>query len=352
MKGKMAYQTEPLKVEIREYDISDQLDNQSVLLEVLQTNVCGSELHIFKGDHPLKQDGKIGHEMVGKIVKLGEKIQTDNAGIKVGIGDRVVPVYFVTCNKCRECLAGNRHHCKYMFKYDVGTFASYYEVHHDQYFFKVPDNVSNRAAASANCALSQVLFGLEKVNIKPGDTLVIQGAGGLGINACAVAKEKGAHVIIIDSVASRLQTAKKFGADETIDMNEFGTVEKRVQQVNALTDGHGADFVLEVSGVPAAFSEGIHLVKPNGVYVTMGNITLGKTVDIDPGLLVRKGIQIIAVNRYNPEYLFRALKFLERNVEKYPFDELLDGTFTLEETEMALSKSISREVTRATIVMS
>lgn len=351
MRGKMAYQTEPLKVEIREYDIPDALDNQSILLEVLQTNVCGSELHIFKGDHPLKKEGKIGHEMIGKIVKKGDGVQTDHAGNQVEIGDRVVPVYFVTCNKCKECLAGNRHHCKYMFKYDVGTFASYYEVHHDQYFFKVPEGVSDQAAASANCALSQVLFGLDKANLKSGDTLVIQGAGGLGINACAVAKEKGAHVIIIDSVPSRLQTAKRFGADEIININDFDTVEKRVQQVNELTKGEGADFVLEVSGVPAAFSEGIHLVKPNGVYVTMGNITLGKTVEIDPGLLVRKGIQIIAVNRYNPDYLFKALKFLERNIKKYPFDELLERTFTLEEAELALNKSISREVTRAAIVM-
>ncbi|MFB7139541.1 zinc-binding dehydrogenase [Gottfriedia sp. NPDC056225] len=351
MKGKMAYQIKPLQVEVREYDLESDLQDGSILLKVLQTNVCGSELHIFKGDHPLKQTGKMGHEMVGQVVQIGANVKTDSAGNKLELGDRVVPVYFATCNKCRECLNGNHHHCEHNFKYDVGTFASHYEVHHDQYFFKVPDTVTNQEAASANCALSQVLFGLDKVDIKPGDSLVIQGAGGLGLNACAVAKEKGAYVIVIDTVPSRLAAAESFGADVTINITEYNTVEKRMYRVQELTGGIGADYVLEVSGVPEAFSEGIHLAKTNGIYVTMGNITVGKKVEIDPGLLVRKALQIIPVNRYNPEYLFKALQFLERNAKKYPFEQLLDASFTLEEVEVALQKSLQREVTRATIIM-
>ncbi len=137
MKGKIVYQTEPMKIEVREHEFSEEVEAGSLLLEVLQTNVCGSELHVFKGHHPTLKCGVIGHEMIGRIAKLGDNVKTDNAGNPVQVGDRVVPVYFVTCNQCRECLAGNLHHCIHMYKYQgqSGTFASYYTVHHDQYFF-------------------------------------------------------------------------------------------------------------------------------------------------------------------------------------------------------------------------
>ncbi|MED4601904.1 zinc-binding dehydrogenase [Paenibacillus validus] len=353
MKGKIVYQTEPMKIEVREHEFSEEVEAGSVLLEVLQTNVCGSELHVFKGHHPTLKCGVIGHEMIGRIAKLGDNVKTDNAGNPVQVGDRVVPVYFVTCNQCRECLAGNLHHCIHMYKYQgqSGTFASYYMVHHDQYFFKVPDGVSNAEAASANCAFAQILFGLDKIHINPGDSIVIQGAGGLGLTACAVAKERGAKVIVIDSAPSRLVTAKKFGADELIDMNAYDTLDARVNRVKELTGGWGADFGLEVAGVPDAFSEGIHLVKQNGKYVVMGNITPGHTTAFDPGLLVRKAIEIIPANRYNPEYLYKSLQFLERNAGKYPFAGLLDAAFSLEEATLALEKSANREVTRATILV-
>lgn len=360
MKGKIVYQTKPQNIQLKELNIPEKIEDDGVMLEVLQSNICGSDIHVFKGDHPLIKSGGIGHEMVGRISHLGESVDTDNAGNPVQKGDRVVPVYYATCNKCEECLNNNRHHCeqafKYMSKVDLephfhGTFATHYYIHNDQYFFKVPDTVTNQEAASANCALSTVYYGLDKVELKPGYTIVIQGAGGLGLNACAIAKEKGAQVIIIDGVASRLEMAMRFGADETINMNDYSTVEKRQKRIEELTNGKGADVGLEVTGVPSAIDEGIHLVKENGQYLIMGNITVGKKAEFDPGLLVRKSIQVIPVNRYNPEYLYYSLLFIERNREKYPFSDLLDATFTLEEVELALDKSVNHEVGRATIVV-
>ncbi len=123
-------------------------------------------------------------------------------------------------------------------------------------------------------------------------------------------------MIVIDSAPSRLVTAKKFGADELIDMNAYDTLDARVNRVKELTGGWGADFGLEVAGVPDAFSEGIHLVKQNGKYVVMGNITPGHTTAFDPGLLVRKAIEIIPANRYNPEYLYKSLQFFREKRRK------------------------------------
>src|SRR5699024_4303411 len=143
----------------------------------------------------------------------------------------------------------------------------------------------------------------------------------------------------------------KFGADYTINLNDYETLEDRAQAIRDLTDGTGADFAMEVAGVPAAFAEGIHYIRPGGKYVTIGNITPGKKVEFDPGLLTRKSVQIIPVVRYNPWYLLKSLEFLSRTNEKYPFDEMLDAEFTLDEIKLALDKSAAREITRGSIVM-
>lgn len=362
MKGKVIYQDKPKNIKIKEFQLPTEIGVNDVLLEVIQTNVCGSDLHVFNGDHPLVKKGVLGHEMVGRVVQKGSNVSVDNAGNPIKIGDRVVPVYYATCNRCGPCLAGHLHHCErafaYMGKADEsphfhGTFSTHYYVHHDQYYFKVPDGVSDAAASSANCALSTIIYGLDKINLKHGKTIVIQGAGGLGLNACAVAKEKGATVVIVDSIPSRLKLAKEFGADIIIDMNEYDTVEKRTERIKEITEGKGADFGLEVAGVPAAFSEGIHLVKENGTYIAMGNISIGKFTSFDPGLLIRKSITILPINRYNPEYLWYSLQFLERNKDNYPFEKLVDATFdfAIDEVDSALEKSLNREVERATIVV-
>ncbi len=361
MRGKVAVMTEPEKLTFTEFDLPD-VGPGAVLVKVVRTNVCGSELHIWKGLHPTKKSGVMGHEMVGMIAKLGEGVNTDFAGNPVKVGDRIASAYFLTCRKCTPCQEGKFHLCENAYKFWSkdpeeaphfhGSFATHYYIHPDQYFYKVPENVSDSAAASANCALSQVYFGIEKANLFYGETIVIQGAGGLGLNAAAVAKEYGAQVIMIDAVTTRLQKAQLFGADYLIDMNEHDTVEKRKNVILEITNGKGADVAMELTGVPSAFNEGIHLLKAGGRYVSIGNISPGKMMSFDPGLMTRKAIQIISLVRYDPWYLQKALQFLSLNGEKYPFNEMLDCEFSLDEIGEALDKSASREITRASIVLS
>lgn len=358
--GKVAVMTEAEVMEYREYEVPN-ADTGGVVVKVLRTNICGSELHIWKGMHPTKKSGVLGHEMVGEVYSLGEGVDRDYAGESIKIGDRVVAAYYITCRKCTPCQEGNFHLCEHAYDFwnldpNVaphfhGTFATHYYIHPDQYFYKVPDSVSDVAAASANCALSQVYFGIDKAQITYGQSVVIQGAGGLGLNAAAVAKEKGATVIIIDGVQSRLELAKKFGADHVINLNEFSTLEARTEEVLRLTDGKGAHAGIEVSGVPAAFAEGIHLIRQGGKYVSIGNISPGKLTPFDPGLLTRKSIQVLPVVRYDPWYLKKALDFLKSTSEKYPFNEMLDREFSLAEIKTALDESAARNVVRGSIVI-
>ncbi|MFD6903539.1 zinc-binding dehydrogenase, partial [Streptomyces diastaticus] len=284
--------TEPLNLKYQEYSIPSPQPG-SLVVKVTRTNVCGSELHIWRGHHPSIKRGVLGHEMIGTIHELGEGVTKDYAGNAVKVGDRIVSTYFLTCKKCSPCQEGTFHLCENAYEFWTkqpevephfhGSFATHYYIHENQYFYKVPENVPDVAAASANCALSQVYFGIEEADLRYNQSIVIQGAGGLGLYASAIAKEKGAKVIVIDGIKSRLEQAKKFGADYVIDMNDYSTLQQRERAVLELTTGRGADIGMELAGVPAAFSEGIHLIRPGGKYVTIGNVSIGKFTEFDPG---------------------------------------------------------------------
>ncbi|QKY68294.1 zinc-binding dehydrogenase [Lentibacillus sp. CBA3610] len=359
MQGKVAEMKQPEVMAFENYELPTP-EKGSILLKVRRSNVCGSEIHIWRGEHPTKKAGVLGHEMVGEVISVGEGVDTDFAGAKLDIGDRVASTYFQVCRKCKMCQKGAFNLCENAYEFwnkpaeesphFHGSFATHYYVHPDFYFYKVPENVPDVIAASANCALSQVYFGIEQANLQYGETIVIQGAGGLGLNAAAISKEKGATVIVIDGVDNRLKNAYKFGADYTIDFKEYETVEKRSERVYDLTNQKGADVGMELSGVPDAFSEGVQLVAGSGRYVSIGNVSPGKSTSFDPGLLTRKSINIIPIVRYHPWYLKKSLDFVSDNINKYPFADMIDGEFTFEEIEAALDSSVKREVNRASIV--
>lgn len=359
-KGRLSVMVEPGKLEYREYDLPEP-EKGAMLVKVLRTNVCGSDVHNWMGKVPMKIGTTLGHEMIGRIEKMGDGVTKDNAGTPLKVGDRVVCTYFQICNHCMACMQGNYASCKNTYEFFVkkpeefphfhGTFSSHYYIQPGQFVYKVPDTLPDYIAVGANCAVSQVLYGLTKASLKAGETLVVQGAGGLGLYATAIAKASGARVIVIDGVKARLEQAKKFGADFVIDLNEYKTVEERKNVVLDITSGIGADVGIELSGVPDAFSEGVHHIRESGRYVSIGNIIVGAYTKIDPAFLTKKSVVIYPINRYEPGYLYKALQFLCGNIDKFPFQDLVHEEFKFEELEDALNKSMRKEVTRATIVM-
>lgn len=355
--GRLFFMAEPGRLELREYPLPE-LPEGALLLRTRAAGVCGSELHMFEGRHPLKQM-VMGHEVLGEVTDLRRR-DTDSAGRPLQTGDRVSVVYYLTCDACRACTRGEPHLCENAYRnwirhpdqapHFTGTHATHYYVDPKQWLYKVPDNVPDLVAASANCGLTQVWAGLERSRIAAGERLVIQGAGGLGLYATAIAKERGATVIVIDAVAGRLATAEAFGADHTIDMTQVTTVEERVARVRELCGGEGADVGLGVAGVSAAFEEGIQLLRIGGRFVEIGNVTPGNDVTIDIGTLTRREIAVLPVIRYRPGMLDEALQFLARNVDRVPLDRLLDAQYPFEQLEQALADSGARKINRAVLV--
>jgi threonine dehydrogenase-like Zn-dependent dehydrogenase len=361
VKGKVAALVGPEEVEVKEFDVPEP-EPGAVLVKVRRANVCGSEVHIYHFHHPLIRECVLGHEFVGEIAALGEGVTTDYAGNPVRVGDRVIATYYLTCRKCPACLRGDFNLCQRAYAFwanppekephFTGAFATHYYVHPDQYFYKVPDNVPDEVVAGANCGLTQVLFGLHQVGLTAGDSLVIQGAGGLGLYAAAVGSDMGAQVLVVEGIPERIELAKRFGAESAVDMREHETAGERVEQVKALTDGYGADVVLEVTGVPAAFVEGVGLARPGGTLVEIGNVSVGEEheVSLAPGLITRKMLRVQGFVRYQPWFLHRALRFLERKHRDHPFDALSDREYGLEDVGEAIEREEGKKVARPAIV--
>lgn len=354
--------------EIREYPLPDP-EAGGLVVEIALTNICGSDLHIWRGDTDLAKAGidypvVLGHEMVGRVAKVGRGADQDALGRPIQEGDRVVYTYYAPCGKCRACLKGSGHACLMSLAsavrpceeppHFVGGFATHYALARQQRVFRVPDAVSDRAVAGANCALAQVVFGLEKARVDIGDAVVVQGAGGLGLYACAVAREMGAGLVVaIDGVPARLELARQFGADQVIDVS---TTEPRdrIQKVRALTDGWGADVVVEVVGAPEVVPEGIKMLGRLGRYLEIGNINPKRTYAADPSILVGANLTILGVSLYEPMALYRAVELLARCRDRYPFEKLFSHTFPLARIDQAFAEADwcakeKKSVTRASV---
>jgi L-iditol 2-dehydrogenase len=356
--GQLAYMSAPGEVELREYPIPAPGAGGAVL-KTLLAGVCGSEIHIFHGNHPLQKSIALGHEIVGEVVALGEGLDRDRAGQPLGVGDVVSVTYFRACGECPACARGELGWCERALEgwvrpteqdpHFVGTMGTHYHVDPRQWMFKLPANVTPRMAAAANCALAQVVNAVEAGRVGPGQRVVVQGAGGLGLYTVGLLKERGAMVVSIDGVAPRLAHARAFGADGIIDFTEHPTVEQRRGVLAELIGPGGADVVMDMTGNPEAFKEAIGMVRPGGRLIEVGMVLPGNDVTIDLGALARGGVSVIPSHRYEPRHLHEALAFLSRNADRLPFEDMIDAVYPLDEVALAIEDSAARKVTRAAI---
>jgi len=361
VKGRLVALVGPDQVEIHEYELPA-LPPGAVLLKVRRANVCGSDLHIWHFLSVAFRDVAMGHEFVGEIAELGEGVTTDSAGRPIAVGDRVAAVYYHTCLKCPACGRGDFGMCQNAVRnmglppttppHFNGAFATHYYVSPGQFFYKVPDDVSDAAAAGANCGLAQMMYSLDKLGVRRGQTVVVQGAGGLGLYAAAVANRSGATVVVVEKEPVRIESARQFGAHHIIDINELPTVEQRTARILELTQGVGADAIIEVTGRPAAFAEAIDYARVGASIASVGNLNVGKDFEIDfaPALITRKQLRIVGILRYDPWYLNDALTFLQQYKDRFPFDDLSDRVFAMDDITEALELSEARVVARAAII--
>jgi L-iditol 2-dehydrogenase len=329
------------------------IEPDAILIRITRAGICGSDLHIWRGDSdrfgPRDDRGQsLGHEMTGTVAALGAHVKTDSLGRVLKEGDRVVYAYFYPCGRCYVCLQGDLYICPNRWRpnvpdeppYWTGAYGEYYYLRPGHFVFQVPDDLTDDDVAPLNCALAQVIYSLTAAEVRFGDTVVVQGAGGLGLNAVAVCRDLGAErIIAIDGVPSRLELARRFGADETISLTEFPNPQDRVRRVRELTGGRGADLVADLVGLPGAFAEAVELARFGGRVLEVGNISLGNTVTFDPAKLVWGGKTVKGVMTYHPSTLPKALAFLQRNRDRFPFGKVVSHHFPLDQINEAFEQS-------------
>ena len=338
--------------EITEYEVPDP-EPGAMILKVTQAGICGSDLHSWRGDGnplPVPEGGSppATRAPASSTPSAPGSRRTPSASRSRKATASSTPPS-APCGNCYQCMAGNGNWCvtgffprstPHQFPFFTGTYADYYYVRPNQPRFRVPDELPDSVLGWVNCAMGTVTEGLMRAGAKEGDYVVIQGAGGLGLNAVAMAKDMGAHrVIVLDRLEGRLDLAREFGADHTINVEtEWTTPEMRRQRVMELTDGRGADIVLELVGRADLLVEGVSYLTNGGTFVEIGNIVRGNTVTIDTSTILT-GKKIIGSAMYRPQLLPMMLENLVKKQGRLPFDKIVSNTYPLAQINEAFEQA-------------
>jgi alcohol dehydrogenase len=333
---------------MKEFKLPEVHDDDG-LLKVEMAGICHTDVEIYHGMVTYAMPLIMGHEIVGRIVKLGEKAAR-RWGVKEG--DRVTIESRVRCGFCRACIDGNYRYCVEKLGYGTwassdlpphlwGSYAEYMYLAPGTTMHKVPEGMSTELATLLTVALSNgIRWTVLKGGATLGDAVVIQGVGPIGLSCIAAAKEVGAGPVIATGLtndAYRLRLAKEFGADYTIDVQQEDVVER----VKDLTGGQMADVVVDVTGNGHAVRTSLKLVRPKGTVVSAGVTGDETQTPIPLDTLLYKEIRMQGVFSFDSDAVRRAIKVAQR--DKYPFEKLVTHHFPLERAEDAV-RTAGREM--------
>lgn len=276
---------EPGRIELEDKPIPD-VGPGDALVRVTTTTVCGTDVHIVKGEYPVAPGLTIGHEPVGVIEKLGANVHGYAEGQRV-IAGAICPSGY--SNACLDGLhsqdgQSGAHGLKPLGGWRFGNTIDGAQAE----YVLVPDAMANLAPVPDGLTDEQVLMcpdimstgfaGAESGNIRIGDTVAVFAQGPIGLCATAGAKLKGATTIIaVDSVAERLEIARGMGADHTIDFNAVDPVD----EIMRITDGRGVDVAIEALGLQVTFENCLRVLKPGGTLSSLGVYSRDLTVPLD-----------------------------------------------------------------------
>lgn len=345
---------------VKEYPLRDVKESE-VLVKITMSTICRSDIHSYHGHRPNPCPGILGHEIIGVVEQIGAAVGHDIRGDALRVGDRVTWTEYFYDGECyyRDILDmpqkchGVRKYGHDLVEEDphfLGGFAEYCYIVPGTGILKLPDELSDEEATPLNCGVATMASVTEAANIGLGDAVVVQGLGLLGLYGCAMAKARGARLVIgLDAVPQRLEVAKKFGADHCINVVATGQ-DELVAQVRELCMPDGADVVIEVCGVPEVIPVGLAVLRTGGRYVLGGLVNPNADVTIDANILVKKWITLRGIHNYHPRHLIQALDFVMANRDRFPFKDIVDSRFGLDQLDEAFEKAANRSVLRAAIV--
>lgn len=286
------------------------LEPTDVICKVDTTTICGSDLHILKGDVPAVTDGRIlGHEAVGTITEVGSSV-TD-----LKVGDRIIIPAITSCGKCSFCKVGHYSHCQtvggvgWIFGHLIdGTQAEYVRVPYaETSVYKVPEGLDDEDVLFLTDALPTGFeIGVLNGRTKPGDTVAVIGAGPVGLGAIMTAQLAGAgRVITVDMVDNRMNKALELGATDKVNAADPDAIEK----IKALShDGLGVDVAIEAVGIPATFKTCLDIVRPHGNVANVGVHGTSVQLPIEDLWIHNINISMGLIDGYSIENLLRMVE--------------------------------------------
>ena len=268
----------------------------------------------------------------------------DVGSVPLEIGDRVTWSVAASCGSCFFCRRGLPQKCETLFKYGhettarsalSGGLAEYCHLASGTAIVKVPDSLSDHAACPANCATATVAGALRIAAGCAGKSVLIHGAGMLGLTTAAMAATQGATTITVTDLSEpRLARARDFGATDTVHIGEDPAVLPGA--IRQLTGGRGVDLAFEMSGSPTAIEQSIDLLRVGGQLVLVGSVLPTRAARLFPEQIVRKVLRIDGVHNYTPDDLVAAVEFLTTASTRYPFESLVEAKFGLHELSAAI----------------
>jgi L-iditol 2-dehydrogenase len=341
-----------------------ELEPGAILLRTLGSEVCGTDAHLWKGQlagvpYPIIP----GHVSVGRISALGPgEVPRDVDGVPLRVGQTVTFLdVYGTCGRCWYCTVGHATtRCPQRRVYGVtlsaddgllGGWAEYIHLMPGVHVIPLPDELDWRAFLSGGCGMPTALHAVTLGEIAFGDTVVVQGAGPVGLCAAVLAQLRGAgRVIVIGGPEARLAAATRFGADTVIDIDTT-TPEERIAAVREATAGRGADVTIEATGVPSAVPEGMRLTRDAGRYVIVGQYTDAGEATFNPHLdLNQKHLDIRGCWGSDVGHVYRAVQVMARYGRIFPWTDLITREYGLAEAQAALEDVAAQRVVKALIV--
>ena len=286
-------------VRMVELPVPDPPDAGEVVVEISLATICGSDLHTYSGRRVEPVPSILGHEGVGRVIAAG-------SGRERWLGKRITWISSAGCGNCAACTEWDLpQKCGSVFKYGHapvrdgcglnGTYASHILLRAGTHLVEVPEQVSDAAAAPANCSLATMANVTEFLPV-PCNTAVIQGAGLLGLHGCALLRAAGVRrVLLVDPDESRLGHVGEFGGEPS---------------TSAEVASRCADVVIEVSGSASVVNEGLRMLRPGGHYLMVGMVHPDSALAITGEAIIRGCVTMRGFHNYAPRHLDRAIAFL------------------------------------------
>ena len=340
-------QTEARTLEARDVPIPE-IDDDSALLELEACGICGSDYEQYEGVLRVPYPVVPGHEPLGRIAKIG-----DRAAQRWGVdtGDRVAIETMLSCHHCSQCLGGHYHLCdeRRIYSYIPLTEAPGLWGGYSQYMYLHPNTIMHKVDASLPAEIAVMFnplgagfrWAVEIPNTQIGDTVVILGPGQRGLASVVACREAGAGTIIVTGLeadARKMQLARAFGADHTIDVDN----EDSVRRVKELTDGRGADVVVDVSAYATRpVRDAIHMVRAGGTVVLAGVKGYKPVEDFVSDVVVLKEITIRGAIGVTSTGYKSAIRLIESG--RIALENMHTHNFDLADAELAI-KTLARQV--------